>query len=224
MSAFPWLSLAIWVPIVCGVLLWIQSARVAPNIARRLALAAAVVSFGVTLTLIAGFDTDKSALQFSERLSWIKDFNVHYHLGVDGISLGFVELTALMTVAVGIAVREDMIDRIAHYLAAFLILSGLMMGVFSAQDGLLFYIFFEATLIPMVLIIGIWGGQKRVYAAFKFFLYTLLGSLLMLLALLYLYTQSGSFALADWQRLPLPMPPQLLLFGAFFMAFAVKVP
>src|SRR5260363_201136 len=154
MSAFPWLSLAIWVPIVCGVLVWIQGARVAPNIARRLALAAAVVSFGVTLT-------------------------------------------ALMTVAVVIAAREDMIDRIAHYLAAFLILSGLMMGVFSAQDGLLFYIFFEATLIPMVLIIGIWGGQKRVYAAFKFFLYTLLGSLLMLLALLYLYTQSGSFALAD---------------------------
>src|SRR5260363_430695 len=169
MSAFPWLSLAIWVPIVCGVLVWIQGARVAPNIARRLALAAAVVSFGVTLTLIAGFDTDKSALQFSERLSWIKDFNVHYHLGVDGISLWSVALTAIMTVAVVIAARDDMLDRIAHYIAAFL--------------------------IPMVLIIGIWGGQKRVYAAFKFFLYTLLGSLLMLLALLYLYTQSGSFAL-----------------------------
>ncbi len=224
MPSFPWLSLAIWLPIVCGVLVLIKGARISPNRARRLALAGSVLSFCATLPLMLGFDADTSALQFSEQLTWIERFNIHYDLGIDGISLWLVVLTALITVTVVIAAREDLIDRIAQYLAAFLILSGLMIGVFSAQDGLLFYIFFEATLIPMYLIIGMWGGQRRVYAAFKFFLYTLLGSLFMLLALLYLYTKSGSFALAAWQQLPLPMQPQLLLFGAFFMAFAVKVP
>ncbi len=224
MPSFPWLSLAIWLPIISGALLLVNGARVCASIARRCALTGSILSFCVTLPLIFGFDAGTSALQFSEQLAWIERFNIHYHLGIDGISLWFVILTALITVIVVMATRENVIDRIAQYLAAFLILSGLMIGVFSAQDGLLFYIFFEATLIPMYLIIGIWGGQRRVYAAFKFFLYTLLGSLLMLLALLYLYTQSGSFALAAWQQLPLPMLPQLLLFGAFFMAFAVKVP
>jgi len=150
---------------------------------------------------------------------------VFYHLGVDGISMWFVPLTAFITIIVVLAGWEVIEDRPHQYYGAFLILSGLMVGVFSALDGLLFYVFFEATLIPMYIIIGVWGGPRRVYAAFKFFLYTLLGSLLMLIALVYLYYKSGgSFDILTWQKLPLPATPQALLFGAFFAAFAVKVP
>ncbi|MFM8345508.1 MAG: NADH-quinone oxidoreductase subunit M, partial [Betaproteobacteria bacterium] len=175
--------------------------------------------------LYDAFQLGTSAMQFVEKAPWIERFNVHYHLGLDGISFWFVPLTAFMTVIVVIAGWEVIQQKVNQYMAAFLILSGLMIGVFSALDGILFYVFFEATLIPMYLIIGIWGGPRRIYAAFKFFLYTLLGSLLMLVALLYLYLQSGgSFDIQAWHQLPLPMTAQTLLFFAFFAAFSVKVP
>jgi NADH-quinone oxidoreductase subunit M len=174
---------------------------------------------------VGGFDAGTAAMQFTEKMSWISRFNVHYHLGVDGLSLWFVPLTAFITVIVVISAWQVITDRVNQYMGAFLILSGLMVGVFCALDGLLFYVFFEATLIPMYLIIGVWGGPKRVYAAFKFFLYTLAGSLLMLVALIFLYYKSGgSFDILTWHKLPLAANVQTLLFFAFFLAFAVKVP
>jgi len=192
---------------------------------RMVALVGAVVSFLVTLPLITGFDNGTAALQFVEKQPWIERFNVFYHLGVDGLSVWFVLLTAFITVIVVIAGWEVITEKVGQYMGAFLILSGLMVGVFAAVDGLLFYVFFEATLIPMYIIIGIWGGPRRVYAAFKFFLYTLAGSLLMLVALIYLYFKSGgSFDILTWHRLPLPLGAQVLLFFAFFAAFSVKVP
>ncbi|MCM5678372.1 NADH-quinone oxidoreductase subunit M [Schlegelella sp. S2-27] len=219
------LSLAIWTPILFGVVLLALGRDQYANVVRWLALAGAVVSLLVTLPLITGFDSSTSAMQFVEDVLWIERFNVHYRLGVDGISVWFVLLTAFITVIVVIAGWEVINQRVNQYMGAFLILSGLMIGVFSALDGLLFYVFFEATLIPMYIIIGVWGGPRRVYAAFKFFLYTLLGSLLMLVALVYLYYKSGgSFDILTWHRLPLPLGAQELLFGAFFLAFAVKVP
>ena len=219
------LSVAIWLPIAFGVVLLALGRNENPGAARWTALVGSVVSFLVTLPLITGFDTSTAAMQFVENLSWIERFNVRYHLGVDGISVWFVLLTAFITVIVVVAAWEVIQERAHQYLGAFLILSGLMIGVFSALDGLLFYVFFEATLIPMYIVIGIWGGPRRVYAAFKFFLYTLLGSLLMLVALTYLYIKSGgSFEILDWHKLPLPLNAQALLFFAFFAAFAVKVP
>ncbi|MEK8048161.1 NADH-quinone oxidoreductase subunit M [Ideonella margarita] len=219
------LSVAIWLPIAFGTLLLALGSDKQAGAARWIALAGAVLAFVVTLPLISGFDPGSAALQFQENLVWIERFNVRYHLGVDGISVWFVLLTAFITVIVVIAGWEVITDRAHQYLGAFLILSGLMVGVFSAADGLLFYVFFEATLIPMYIIIGIWGGPRRVYAAFKFFLYTLLGSLLMLIALIFLYYKSGgSFDIATWHKLPLGMPAQTLLFFAFFAAFSVKVP
>ncbi len=219
------LSASIWLPIVFGALLLAVGRDQNAGFVRVTALVGAVLSFGVTLPLITGFDTGTAAMQFVEKATWIERFNVHYHLGVDGLSLWFVPLTAFITVVVVISAWEVITERVAQYMGAFLILSGLMVGVFSALDGLLFYVFFEATLIPMYIIIGVWGGPNRVYAAFKFFLYTLLGSLLMLVALLYLYYKSGgSFAILDWHRLPLPLAAQSLLFFAFFAAFSVKVP
>jgi NADH-quinone oxidoreductase subunit M len=192
---------------------------------RWLALVGSIASFLVTLPLYSGFKLGSSAMQFVEKASWIERFNVHYHLGVDGISLWLVLLTAFINVIVVIAGWEVITRKVNQYMAAFLILSGLMIGVFSALDGILFYVFFEATLIPMYLIIGIWGGPNKIYAAFKFFLYTLLGSLLMLIALIYLYTASnGSFDILTWHKLPLSGTVQSLLFFAFFAAFAVKVP
>jgi NADH-quinone oxidoreductase subunit M len=184
-----------------------------------------VVSFLVTLPLVTGFDRSTAAMQFTEKTTWIDRFNVHYHLGVDGLSLWFVPLTAFITVIVVIAAWQVIEERVAQYMGAFLVLSGLMVGVFCALDGLLFYVFFEATLIPMYIIIGVWGGPNRVYAAFKFFLYTLLGSLLMLIALVFLYFKSGgSFDILTWHKLPLPLHAQTLLFFAFLAAFSVKVP
>ena len=219
------LSLAIWTPIAFGLILLALGREEQARAVRWLALAGAVISFLVTLPLYAQFDTSTHAMQFVENAAWIDRFNVKYHLGVDGISLWFVLLTAFMTVIVVIAGWEVITRRVNQYMAAFLILSGLMIGVFSALDGLLFYVFFEATLIPMYLIIGIWGGPNKIYAAFKFFLYTLLGSLLMLVALIFLYTKSGgSFDLATWHALRLDSSSQTLLFFAFFAAFAVKVP
>ena len=219
------LSVAIWLPIVLGTILLAVGRDEQANAVRWMALAAAVLSFGVTIPLITGFDTAATGMQFVENLPWIDRFNVRYHLGLDGLSVWFVLLTAFITIIVVIAAWEVIEERVALYMGAFLILSGLMVGVFSALDGLLFYVFFEATLIPMYIIIGVWGGPRRVYAAFKFFLYTLLGSLLMLVALLYLYFKSGgSFEIQAWHQLPLPLSAQTLLFFAFFAAFSVKVP
>ncbi|MCW5663510.1 MAG: NADH-quinone oxidoreductase subunit M [Piscinibacter sp.] len=219
------LSLAIWLPIACGVLLLALGRDRNATAVRWMALVGAFASFLVTLPLITGFDTSTAAMQFEESLPWIERFNVKYHLGVDGLSMWFVPLTAFITVIVVISAWEVIEERVNQYMGAFLILSGIMVGVFSALDGLLFYVFFEATLIPMYIIIGIWGGPRRVYAAFKFFLYTLAGSLLMLVALAYLYFKSGgSFDIQAWHRLPLPATAQTLLFFAFFLAFAVKVP
>jgi NADH-quinone oxidoreductase subunit M len=219
------LSVAIWLPILSGVLLLATGRDENAHAVRWFALVASIASFLVTLPLVSGFDIGSAAMQFEEKLSWIERFNIHYHLGVDGISVWFVLLTAFITIVVVISAWEVITERVHQYMGAFLILSGLMVGVFSALDGLLFYVFFEATLIPMYIIIGMWGGPRRVYAAFKFFLYTLLGSLLMLVALIYLYYKSGgSFAILDWHKLPLPLPAQSLLFFAFFAAFSVKVP
>ena len=219
------LSLVIWLPIASGVLLLALGRDQHAGVVRWAALAASLASFAVTLPLISGFDAGTAAMQFQETLGWISRFNVNYHLGVDGLSLWFVPLTAFITVIVVIAAWDVITERINQYMGAFLILSGLMVGVFCALDGLLFYVFFEATLIPMYLIIGVWGGARRVYAAFKFFLYTLAGSLLMLVALIFLYYKSGgSFDILTWHKLPLAANVQTLLFFAFFLAFAVKVP
>jgi NADH-quinone oxidoreductase subunit M len=219
------LSVAIWLPIAFGVLLLALGRDDRAGPVRAIALIGAVLSLLVTLPLVSRFDAGTAAMQFVEKLPWIERFNLHYHLGVDGLSLWFVPLTAFITLVVVISAWEVVTERVAQYMGAFLILSGLMIGVFCALDGMLFYVFFEATLIPMYIIIGVWGGPRRVYAAFKFFLYTLLGSLLMLVALVYLYFKSGgSFDILTWHRLPLGLPAQTLLFFAFFAAFSVKVP
>jgi len=219
------LSLAIWTPIVFGAVLLALGRDEQARAVRWIALIGALAGLLVTLPLYGGFQTGTAAMQFVEKAVWIERFNINYHLGVDGISFWFVPLTAFITVIVVLASWESITERVNQYMGAFLILSGLMIGVFTALDGMLFYVFFEATLIPMYLIIGIWGGPNKIYAAFKFFLYTLLGSLLMLIALIYLYNQSGgSFDIAAWHKMPLSSTAQTLLFFAFFAAFAVKVP
>mgnify|MGYP001311000815 FL=1 len=219
------LSLAIWTPIVFGVLLLAFGCDKHARTVRWLALIGSLLGLAVTIPLISGFDAGTAAMQFVEKAPWVARFNMHYHLGVDGISMWFVPLTAFITVIVVIASWESITERVYQYMAAFLILSGLMIGVFSALDGMLFYVFFEATLIPMYLIIGMWGGPNKIYAAFKFFLYTLMGSLLTLVAFIYLYNQAGgSFDIAAWHKLPLGGTAQTLLFFALFAAFAVKVP
>ncbi|MBL0390448.1 NADH-quinone oxidoreductase subunit M [Ramlibacter monticola] len=219
------LSLAIWTPIVFGAILLALGRDDQARTVRWIALIGSIVSFLVTLPLYGRFDLATPAMQFVEKAPWIERFNVNYHLGVDGISLWFVLLTAFITLVVVISAWEAITERVNQYMGAFLILSGLMIGVFCALDGVLFYVFFEATLIPMYLIIGIWGGPNKIYAAFKFFLYTLLGSLLMLVALVYLYTKAGgSFDILTWHKLPLTGLAQTLLFFGFFAAFAVKVP
>ncbi len=219
-----YLSLAIWVPIVAGVaVLAIGRDRDAMT-ARWIALAGALAGFLVTIPLYTRFDLATSALQFVERRNWIPYFDIYYYVGVDGISVLFILLNSFITLLVVWAGWQAITVRVAQYMAAFLIMSGVINGAFAAQDAILFYVFFEAMLIPMYLIIGIWGGPNRVYAAVKFFLYTLLGSLLMLVAFIYLYQKSGSFALLDWYELPLTMKTQTLIFIAFFASFAVKVP
>jgi NADH-quinone oxidoreductase subunit M len=219
------LSLAIWVPILAGVLvLALGGDRRAP-LQRQVALAGSILGFLVTIPLYAKFELGSAAMQFVELAPWIESFNINYHLGVDGISVLFILLNSFITVTVVIAGWTVIESRVGQYLAAFLILSGLLNGVFAALDAVLFYVFFEATLIPMFIIIGIWGGPNRVYAAVKFFLYTLFGSLLMLVALLYLYNSSGgSFSILDWYKLPLSLTAQVLLFFGMLFAFAVKVP
>ena len=224
-SNFPLLSLAIWLPILFGVLVLAIGNDRNPGMARALSLFGAIASFLVTLPIIAGFDNAFHGMQMVERAPWIGTFNIFYALGIDGISMWFVPLTALITVIVVIAGWQVIEKKVSQYMGAFLILSGAMIGVFCALDGLLFYVFFEATLIPMFIIIGVWGGSNRMYAAIKFFLYTFLGSLLMLVAIIYLYFEAGnSFDILAWHKLPLPMAAQIPIFLAFLMAFAVKVP
>ena len=225
MLGFNLLNLAIWVPILSGVVVLATGSDRNAGTARLIALVGAVLGLVVTLPLYTGFDPRASGFQFRHLTPWIESFNVNYHLGIDGISLLLILLNSFTTVLVVIAGWDVIRERVAQYMAAFLFLSGLMNGVFSALDALLFYVFFEATLIPMFIIIGVWGGPNRVYAAFKFFLYTLAGSLLALVALIYLYNVSdGSFSLLDYYRLPLPLIPQILIFIAFMTSFAVKVP
>jgi len=219
------LTLAIWVPIAAGLLVLATGGDSRASLQRQVTLVGAILGFLVTIPLYTGFDPRSSDMQFVELASWIPNFNVYYHLGVDGISVLFVLLNSFITILVVIAGWTVITSRVAQYMASFLILSGLMNGVFASLDAVLFYVFFEATLIPMFIIIGVWGGPNRVYAALKFFLYTLLGSLLMLVALLYLYNKSGgSFSILDWWKLPLPLGVQVALFFGFLLAFAVKVP
>jgi NADH-quinone oxidoreductase subunit M len=224
MSSSLLLSLSIWLPIVFGLIILALGNDKNSSVVKTIALVGAIISFLPTLQVVLGFDGKSAAMQFEENAVWISQFNVAYHLGVDGLSMWFLPLTAFITIVVVLAGWEVIGERVALYMASFLILSGLMIGVFCALDGLLFYVFFEATLIPMYILIGVYGGKNRVYAAFKFFLYTLLGSLLTLVAMIYLYTKSNSFAILDWHKLPLTLTEQIFIFLAFLMAFAVKVP
>ena len=224
-AAAPWLSLAVWVPMLAGLIVLATGADRNAKQARIIALIGSAAGLLVTLPLVSGFDLATSEMQFVELTPWFERFNVHYHLGVDGISVLFILLNSFITLLVVIAGWEVIKTHVAQYMAAFLIMSGMLNGTFAALDGVLFYVFFEGTLIPMYLVIGVWGGPNRVYAALKFFLYTLLGSLLMLVAFLYLYGKSGgSFSILDWHKVPLPMTAQVLLFVAFLAAFSVKVP
>lgn len=225
MTATPLLSIAIWLPIVGGMLVLATGSDRNAAQARVLALVTALLGFFVTIPLYTGFDVAKTGMQFTELWSWIPRFNINYFLGVDGISVLFILLNAFITVLVVLAGWKVIETKVAQYMAAFLIMSGLMNGIFASLDAVLFYVFFEASLIPMYLIIGVWGGPNRVYAAIKFFLYTLMGSLLMLIALLYLFMESGgSFNILDWHQIKIGIEPQKLLFFAFLIAFAVKVP
>jgi len=224
-SGVPYLSLAIWVPVLAGLLVLATGGERNAPLQRAFALVGALVGFLVTIPLYTGFDIHSAGMQFVEFAPWIDRFNVNYHLGVDGISVLFILLNSFITILVVIAGWSVIESRVAQYYASFLLLSGIMNGVFAALDGVLFYVFFEATLIPMFIIIGVWGGPNRVYAAVKFFLYTLAGSLLMLVTVLYLYNSSGgSFAILDWHQLPIGLGVQVLLFFGFLLAFAVKVP
>ena len=220
------LSLAIWLPILAGVLVLATGSDEKAPLARILALVGAAASFVITLPLFTQFDRASGGYQFTELHAWIPALNLNYALGVDGISVLFIILNAFITLMVVLAGWEVIQKRPAQYMAAFLIMSGLINGAFAAQDAILFYTFFEGMLIPLYLIIGMWGGQRRMYAAMKLFLYTLLGSLLMLVALIYLSNQAnGSFAIADLQAIKhIPLGVQQLLFIAFFLSFAVKVP
>ncbi len=222
------LSVLVWLPIVGGLLLLALGRKegAAPGLRldRLLALGISVLTFVLSLPLWTGFDPTTASMQFVERVPWIRSFNVEYYLGVDGFSMPLILLTTFLTPVVVLAGWEVIEKRSAQYFAAFLILEGLMVGVFAALDGLLFYVFWEAMLIPMFIIIGVWGGERRVYATVKFFLYTFLGSVFMLVALIYMYLKSGSYSILDFQNLPLTLTEQTLIFLAFLFAFAVKVP
>lgn len=222
---FPILSLIIWLPIAFGIAVFATGNDRNAQLARWLSLAGSILGFLVAIPLYAYFDTATGAMQFVENHSWFERFNVNYHIGVDGISMPLILLNCFITPLVVVAGWEVVKERVAQYMGAFLVMSGIVNGVFASLDAILFYVFWEASLIPMFLIIGIWGGPNRVYAAIKFFLYTLLGSLLMLIAFIYLYhTSEGSFSIEDYHKLAIPMTPQILIFIAFLLAFAVKVP
>ncbi|MDX1336055.1 MAG: NADH-quinone oxidoreductase subunit M [Gammaproteobacteria bacterium] len=219
----PLLSLVIWLPIIGGIIVLMAGDK-SPDGARRLALGVSILTFLASIPLWTGFDSSTHLMQFEEYIPWYEAYNVNYHLGVDGFSMPLIVLTTFITILVVIAAWEVIKYRVAQYMAAFLIMEGIMVGVFAALDAILFYVFFEAMLIPMYLVIGIWGGPRRVYASIKFFLYTFLGSVFMLISLIYMYTLSGSFEILDLQRLPLTMTAQILIFLSFLAAFAVKVP
>ena len=223
-SGLPLLSLVIWLPIIGGLAAIVVSRAKDDDVVRWTALLFSGVTFFLSLFLYIGFDTTTYQMQFVEKAAWIPTFNIHYHLGVDGISMPLLLLTTFTTVLVVIASWGSITRKVAQYMAAFLIMEGAMNGVFAALDGILFYVFWEAMLIPMFLIIGIWGGPRRVYAAFKFFLYTFLGSVLLLIALIYLFFQAESFAILDFHSLKIGMTAQILIFLAFLIAFAVKIP
>jgi NADH-quinone oxidoreductase subunit M len=220
----PLLSLVIWAPIIGGVLVLFAHKEEQTKIAKMLALVASVLTFLLSVPLYTSFDITTYQMQFAEKVSWIPLFNINYHLGIDGISMPLILLTSFTTVLVVIAGWEVIKVKTAQYMAAFLIMDGLMIGVFAALDSILFYVFWEAMLIPMFLIIGIWGGERRVYATIKFFIYTFLGSVFMLVALIYMYTQSGTFGILELHDIKLGMTEQTLIFIAFLLAFAVKVP
>ncbi|HET8608139.1 MAG TPA: NADH-quinone oxidoreductase subunit M [Burkholderiales bacterium] len=221
----PLLSVAIWVPIVFGVLVLFSGSDRNAGTARVIALVGAVLGFLVTIPLYTQFNLHQHGMQFVEFTPWIQTFNINYHLGIDGLSLLLILLNSFTTILVVIAGWKVIQSRVAQYMASFLFLSGLMNGAFSALDAILFYVFFEATLIPMFIIIGVWGGPNRIYSALKFFLYTFFGSVLFLVALIYLYVVSGgSFALYTYYHLPLSLTAQILIFLAFMSAFAVKLP
>lgn len=217
------LSLLIWLPIFSGILvIFIGNNRA--NTVRWVSVIISILVFMMSLSLYTGFDSSTHLMQFVEKSSWISQFNIHYHIGVDGISMPLIILTTFSTILVIVAGWEVITRRSAHYMAAFLMMEGLIIGVFSSLDAILFYAFWEASLIPMLLIIGIWGGDNRVYAAIKFFLYTFLGSVFMLVSLIYMYNKGGSFSILDMHNLELSLAEQSYIFWAFFMAFAVKVP
>ena len=219
------LSILIWLPILGGILILSTGGDRNAQLARKIALGFSVGTFLLSLSLYADFDITTASMQFVERYQWIESLHIQYFLGVDGISMPLIILTTLLTIIVVIAGWEVITKRVAQYMASFLIMEGLMIGVFSSMDAILFYLFWEAMLIPMFLIIGVWGGSNRVYAAIKFFLYTLVGSLLMLVAIIYLYfTSDHTFNIASFHATPLTYTTQVLIFLAFFAAFAVKVP
>jgi NADH-quinone oxidoreductase subunit M len=218
------LSFSIWLPIAFGVAVLFTANDNKPDATRWLALIGSVASFAVTIPLYTHFNFADGGFQFQERFLWIASFNINYHLGADGLAIPLILLTSFTTVIVVLSAWEVIEKRVAQYMASFLIMSGLMIGVFSALDAIFYYVFWEAMLIPMFLVIGIWGGPNRVYATIKFFLYTLLGSLLMLVAFIYMYHQTGSFSIADYYQMPMPLNVQILIFLAFFAAFAVKIP
>ena len=218
------LSFSIWLPIAFGVAVLFTADDNKPCLTRWLALAGSIASFLVTIPLYTHFNFADGGFQFQERFLWIASFNINYHLGADGLAVPLILLTSFTTVIVVLSAWEVIEKRVAQYMASFLIMSGLMIGVFSALDAIFYYVFWEAMLIPMFLVIGIWGGPNRVYATIKFFLYTLLGSLLMLVAFIYMYHQTGSFAITDYYQMPMTLNVQILIFLAFFAAFAVKIP
>jgi len=218
------LSFSIWLPVAFGVAVLFTANDNKPCVTRWLALAGSIASFLVTIPLYTHFNFADGGFQFQERFLWIASFNINYHLGADGLAVPLILLTSFTTVIVVLSAWDVIEKRVAQYMASFLIMSGLMIGVFSALDAIFYYVFWEAMLIPMFLVIGIWGGPNRVYATVKFFLYTLLGSLLMLVAFIYMYHQTGSFAITDYYQMPMPLNVQVLIFLAFFAAFAVKIP
>lgn len=221
---WPLLSLVVWLPIIGGAAVLMSGDKGGSEGSRRLALIISIATFVLSLGLYTNFDTTTAAMQFEERFEWIGDFSIYYHLGVDGLSMPLIILTTFTTILVILAGWEVIKNRASQYLAAFLIMEGLMNGVFAALDSMFFYVFWEAMLIPMFIIIGVWGGPRRVYATIKFFIYTFFGSVFMLVAMIYMYYQSGSFAILDMHKLPLSMTEQTLIFFAFLAAFAVKVP
>lgn len=221
---WPLLSLVVWLPVIGGIAVLLSGDKGDSEGSRRLALIVAIATFVLSLGLYINFDNSTALMQFEERFEWIGAFNIYYHLGVDGLSMPLIILTTFTTILVILAGWEVIKNKASQYLAAFLIMEGLMNGVFAALDSMFFYVFWEAMLIPMFIIIGVWGGPRRVYATIKFFIYTFFGSVFMLVAMIYMYYQSGSFAILNMHALPLNMTEQTLIFFAFLAAFAVKVP